>query len=1283
MTTTIVYADANDAYLESHSTDFTTAQNGANLAIGDSSVFHNGIYGLNLVGGDRYVFETFLKFPYSKPTNEVALSAQVGVLHLFHAANLVGRDLQFYFFPYGTVSTADWKTPNDFAVTAHAAVIAEAQASGTSVYTFGSSDELVQTLAVNGTQDVELVAINSRQAAYGSGPSGDETSQFWLSESAFDPVMVVTSAPESTLRGVLGAQVRVSDGTHLVLESDGAATPTVTLRHVDLNGTATTKATIPTGTTSATFAFEQARGPQQLALIVDSSNNVYVVGRRGDSENTLAVLAYLKSFFSYTWTAGVLASGALPVHNGTLNNFAGAWHATANGTLVIFASHRSSYGSRPVNNEFVYAICGADAPRYGIGTFIRASNTAVNAFSTAIPAVTWTVNANDTGTGLDVTALPSNVTIYGEGKGAITTFSRWEGLGLEQPVTSARYTLNAAGTSITGAYDMQGYLYAQKTSATKLRAVPIDGDQFVAVGFDPHADYGLSLTAFRTAGSPNTMSVVGVEYLGSESLTTLPGSAANTMSESQAWDVAYHTADRKAWVYYFDQANNRRLMRTAVSLDTFSATREEVQVNAAVGASGSTNLALRVARGASTVDRTLVTVANRSAGGTLSTIYVADKVNLAPNAPALGPRSNFDASASAGFTWTFSDPNPGDTQGSYQLQVNSASTASTYFDSGRYDGTTDWVNAGVAASGNNVNVTPGLPSGITPGDLLVMQVSIRNSGTGTPTAPAGWRTFVDASNMRVFGKVAAANETAPTVTFSGGASGADTLAQVFAVRAHDPDISTVLTASAAQLNGSAQNINTIALVVPNAGSMVMRFAWKQDDWTTISTPGGYTLAGSVMSTAGSDAAQAAYYRILDVDNASLPAGSHTVTGGAAAISRSAAISLRPLLGASATNFTMPASTLPQPNALQFRVKTWDQTGLEGPWSGYQRFTTGPGATVTITDPATDNPADVHTASYLVAWTSIGAVQAEYRVVVKRTDTEAETYNSGWVTSVSTTHTATGFISDVEHRIEVTTRTALLVESNTGTRLLTPDFDTPDPPTIAVLADPDGGFIGITVTNPSVSGDRPTPIYTEVWRRPVDPGVEGDDWKLIGGVDASFGAALWRDYTAGGGVRYWYKARVVAQDGSFAESEDEVQATLNLVGFWIHDPTPSVAQFVEFLSSKNYDYGGPSKAIGYDSMGSGNYYAGRSYPVFDFGEHQSEVFGVTLQIPFGNSPSWWDDIVELRRFAEQRTTLCVRDGRGRVIFGTLAGYSETDERWGTSISFSVTRVDYDDTWGGIL
>src|SRR5690606_32649024 len=104
-----------------------------------------------------------------------------------------------------------------------------------------------------------------------------------------------------------------------------------------------------------------------------------------------------------------------------------------------------------------------------------------------------------------------------------------------------------------------------------------------------------------------------------------------------------------------------------------------------------------------------------------------------------------------------------------------------------------------------------------------------------------------------------------------------------------------------------------------------------------------------------------------------------------------------------------------------------------------------------------------------------------------------------------------------------------------------------------------------------------------------------------------------------------------------------------------------------------------KSIDKDTLGAATYFDGRADPVVDYGEHRDEQLNVTIHVPHGSD--WRTHLDELDAFVDDRTTMCVRDARGRRLFAALEGYSETDQQWGTEVNFRARRVSYDETYTG--
>lgn len=198
------------------------------------------------------------------------------------------------------------------------------------------------------------------------------------------------------------------------------------------------------------------------------------------------------------------------------------------------------------------------------------------------------------------------------------------------------------------------------------------------------------------------------------------------------------------------------------------------------------------------------------------------------------------------------------------------------------------VSVGTATHGDNASVTPGTPAGSLVGDVMLIHAAIRESdGSANPDPPDpndGWVTVVDNSNSRLFGKYVETNgEAPPEITFTGGAAGDTTSAQAAILRG----VSLTTYDTESQLNSSAQDIAvTPPLTPPGAPTMVVTFAWKQDDWTSVATLTGMTEIAEATTTTGNDQSIVWDYQVCDGVTTGPTATSWAVTGGASAVSRS-------------------------------------------------------------------------------------------------------------------------------------------------------------------------------------------------------------------------------------------------------------------------------------------------------------------------------------------------------------------------------------------------------------
>ncbi|MEU0467216.1 hypothetical protein ABZ215_24715 [Amycolatopsis sp. NPDC006131] len=207
----------------------------------------------------------------------------------------------------------------------------------------------------------------------------------------------------------------------------------------------------------------------------------------------------------------------------------------------------------------------------------------------------------------------------------------------------------------------------------------------------------------------------------------------------------------------------------------------------------------------------------------------------------------------------------------------------SYVDSGAI--TSVGVTPAGPVTGDNAPLTPALPTAVAAGDLLLLFATIRNTAAA-PNAPAGWSTLHTTGSTKIFGRRYVPGDAAPTVTFTGGAAGDSTAAVVWALRNAElaPEVSVW------QNNASAQNIAYPGITAGGAGDrLTVLFAWKQAQHTGWGTPGGFVDVTRVSNTAGSGDS---LFVFLAAYPTTIPAGTVTITGGAAAISKATLATFR-------------------------------------------------------------------------------------------------------------------------------------------------------------------------------------------------------------------------------------------------------------------------------------------------------------------------------------------------------------------------------------------------------
>ena len=200
--------------------------------------------------------------------------------------------------------------------------------------------------------------------------------------------------------------------------------------------------------------------------------------------------------------------------------------------------------------------------------------------------------------------------------------------------------------------------------------------------------------------------------------------------------------------------------------------------------------------------------------------------------------------------------------------------------------TPSFLAVGTAATANNGSVTPALPAGQGAtwgeGDTLGIWCSIRNSGVGVTVCPTGYSVALQIDNIALFTKRATVSETAPTVTVTGGVTGADVIAQIAVFR----NVEHMPVTRTSQKNPSAANIAYPPVAgFQNNWAITLYLGWRQSSWTVpgVGTLTGATEIAEAVSALGSGAGQVWDYRVQTTP-APITVGAFVVSSGTAAIS---------------------------------------------------------------------------------------------------------------------------------------------------------------------------------------------------------------------------------------------------------------------------------------------------------------------------------------------------------------------------------------------------------------
>jgi hypothetical protein len=675
VTTTIVFGAAGDGYVNSSDNNYTVARSGPGEFVGVGTQIFVGQKKSS--GGLFTVQQGFIGFNFTAvPATEMVTAAHIQLKHAAIASADYGRDLYIrdYDWEPGGLTASDYRS-EPYAGQLFGRIVGS-NAVGATKYSFSGSAPLVDLL--EGGNDRLYFSVHSSRLTGATAPftGQDETQSFYSADqagTADDPILAFTTVPRHGLIPCLGAVVQLSNGNLVQLFKSGTD---ILIRERDTLANTWTEF-LPLGITSSTF-YADTEGAQAFALAVDAADNVYVVGRNGANTNAISAQAYTKNPSAIGFSAiGPVRTINLPSYlDGRVNNVAATWHSTSGGTLVCLAAHSSGAAEASNTTDVAWGMFSSDELRSGVGTGVRGSGAAQGSlFPTRNTFSYFNTYTNDTGTGLDIVADRGNAD-----QGYAYSFNRGTLLGQNDSHHVSRYILNATGSGFSHTSYWNSGPWATKDANAKLRVVSIGTGQVAVLSGDSDAGWGLSVAILQSTGTTagfNELAYIRMDAEDIPGFMTPEEAALNSY-----WDAGYSVAENKLWIFYRQTGTIGHTRRTSIDLNTYQPTGVVETVWDHSGG-GFTVESMRAPRNGWSGNHTWVQsgVISGALARSIDTRVVT--FNVAPTAPTLTPRANYDATVAATFDWTFNDPNAGDTQSAYELEIEDQADASLDFDSGK------------------------------------------------------------------------------------------------------------------------------------------------------------------------------------------------------------------------------------------------------------------------------------------------------------------------------------------------------------------------------------------------------------------------------------------------------------------------------------------------------------------------------------------------------------------------------------------------------------------------
>ena len=353
-------------------------------------------------------------------------------------------------------------------------------------------------------------------------------------------------------------------------------------------------------------------------------------------------------------------------------------------------------------------------------------------------------------------------------------------------------------------------------------------------------------------------------------------------------------------------------------------------------------------------------------------------------------------------------------------------------------------------------------------------------------------------------------------------------------------------------------------------------------------------------------------------------------------------------------YDLPAGSLPR-GTIEWRVRTYDQADLSGPYSELKTFFAGDKPS----KPTTVSPVDgsiVSVSNPTVQWSSVGQVGYNLKVLdVTETEVLWETNQ----TSNNKAHTVGYSLeNETDYVIQLSIKNVDGINSNVEESNIHVSYTPPAIPTLSITGEGNLSTISISIENPIPVNTEPVVTHHDLFRRKV-----GDSkWTRIADNVALNGSYI--DFTPASEQVYEYYVRAWGDNGTYRDSA-VVNESITLKSIWLVDPD-------ELESIHHFRYFEPGRTSDRVVRGQMMEFEGRSLGMAEFSSKEQQKVNVVLQLKKNSG-----DLEALHDLLSRHSAILYRDAKGRRIYGVIFSLSENETDYGYTVPIEVQAVSYEE------